>query len=149
MSDPDARLEYRCSSCHSLNRIPRGRLADGPRCGRCKSPLFPDHPVAATDHSFGDEVEQTPIPVLVDFWAPWCGPCRTLAPSLEAIAREHRGRLKVVKVNVDENPGLSARFGVRSIPALKLFKGARVVEELVGAMPKHAILSQIAPHLAS
>ncbi|MFH1808546.1 MAG: thioredoxin TrxC [Pseudomonadota bacterium] len=147
MSIQDEGIEYRCGACHSLNRIPAARLGDTPRCGRCKQPLFPDHPVVATDRSFADEVEATPIPVLVDFWAPWCGPCRTIAPSLEAIAREQAGRVKVVKVNVDENPGLQARFGVRSIPALKLFRGSRVVEEIVGAMPKNQILAQIAPHL--
>ena len=141
MSTPH--LEYICPSCGTRNRIPRARVADRPKCGRCKAELLPHRPVVATDQTFGREVEASPIPVLVDFWAPWCGPCRAVAPALEQIAHERAGRLKVVKLNVDENPAIAQRFGIRSIPAMKLFRGPQVVDELVGAMPKAQILSQV------
>src|SRR6267142_103610 len=112
-----------CPRCASKNRVPVARRADRPRCGRCHAELPLEtpataNPVTVTDQTFRAEVEQAALPVLVDFWAPWCGPCRAVAPMLETLAAERAGRLKIVKVNVDENPGLSARFSVRSIPTL-------------------------------
>jgi thioredoxin 2 len=109
---------------------------DDPICGRCKQKLMPRAPVAAGDADFAQVVEASPIPVLVDFWAPWCGPCRMVAPALEAIARERGGQLKVVKVNTDEAPRLSARFAIRSIPTLALFVNGRVVAQQAGALPR-------------
>jgi thioredoxin 1 len=103
--------------------------------------------VAVTSDNFDVEVLQSAEPVLVDFWAAWCGPCRAIAPSLEEIATEYRGKLKVVKMDVDENMEVSARYGVQSIPTLLLFKAGQPVERLVGAYPKPAILSKIQQHL--
>jgi thioredoxin 1 len=102
---------------------------------------------AVTDQSFDQEVLQSPVPVLVDFWAAWCGPCKTLAPTVEAIAAEYSGRLKVVKVDVDENNDVSTRFNILSIPTLVLFKGGQVVERLTGAHGKATVLAKIQPHL--
>jgi thioredoxin 1 len=103
--------------------------------------------VTVSERDFETEVIKSPVPVLVDFWAEWCGPCRMVAPVVEAIATEYNGRLKVVKVDVDANQEVSMRFDVRSIPTLILFKNGQVAERLVGAYPKPAILAKIQAHL--
>jgi len=132
----------RCPACGANNRVPSDKLAEGlqPVCGKCKTPLPLDtHPVTVTDANFAAQVEQSPLPVLIDLWAPWCGPCRMVAPAVEAIAAEMAGRLRVAKINVDDNPAVSARFGVQSIPTLLLIQGGREINRLVGAQPKSEI----------
>ena len=103
--------------------------------------------VAVTDQSFKSEVLDSPIPVLVDFWAAWCGPCRAVAPVVEEIAREYNGKLKVVKVDVDESQDISAQYRIFSIPTLMVFKGGQEVERVVGAAPKQMLLSRVQKHL--
>ena len=103
--------------------------------------------VAVTDQSFDQEVLQSPVPVLVDFWAAWCAPCKIIAPTVDQLAAEYAGKLKVVKVDVDQNIEVSGRFGVLSIPTLILFKNGQPVEKMIGALPKPALLSKIQPHL--
>ena len=100
-----------------------------------------------TDQNFDPEVRRAPEVVLVDFWAPWCGPCRAFAPTLDALASDLRGRAKVGKLNVDENPEISKQYGIRSIPTLLVFKGGRVVDTLVGSAAKSRILSMVDRHL--
>ena len=103
--------------------------------------------VAVTDQSFDQEVLQSPVPVLVDFWAAWCGPCKAIAPTVDQMAVEYAGKLKVVKVDVDANMEVSNRYGIMSIPSLVLFKNGQMVEKIVGALPKPAVVSKIQPHL--
>ncbi len=104
-------------------------------------------PLEVSDSSFETEVLKSNIPVLVDFWATWCGPCKMIAPVVEEIANENAGKLKVVKVDVDSNPETSMKFSIRSIPTIMIFKGGKVVEQLIGAMPKKNLMDKLLPHL--
>lgn len=135
----------RCGACGTLNRVPQEKLDQGlaPVCGKCQAPLQAPAVLTVTDATFSDQVEHSKLPVLVDLWAEWCGPCKMIAPALEQIAREMTGKLRVAKVNVDDNPVTAARFDVRSIPLLVLMKDGREVDRLVGAQPKSAILSRV------
>ena len=102
-----------------------------------------------TDDSFDIEVIKADLPVLVDFWAPWCGPCKAVAPVVDDLSKEYEGRLKVVKLNTDENPNIAAQYGISGIPTLILFKGGEVVDRIVGFVPKSAITSMISKHLVT
>ena len=148
MSEP--RL-VRCSSCGAVNRVPPEKLAGGrePVCGRCKHALtISDEPVNVTDATFAADVERSPVPVVLDLWAPWCGPCRVVAPILDALASEMAGRIRVAKLNVDENPSTAARFGVQSIPTLLIFKNGREVDRMVGVQPKTEIARRLSQVIA-
>ena len=104
-------------------------------------------PIEVTDGNFQHEVLESEIPVLVDFWAVWCGPCKMIAPVVEELAGEYQGKLKVGKLDVDNNPETSMKFGVRSIPTLMVFKKGQVVEQIIGAMPKRNLVEKLSPHL--
>ena len=132
-----------CASCGRKNKI-RPSAKGVPHCGNCGKPL--PWLVAASDASFDLEADASPA-VLVDLWAPWCGPCRIVGPILEDLAREYAGRLKVVKVNVDDNPATAQRFQAYSIPTLVVLRNGRVVDRVVGAMPKSALTVRLTPHL--
>jgi thioredoxin 2 len=143
MSDPQL---IGCPSCGAINRVPLEKIAQRlkPVCGRCKTPLSAEtKPVTITDATFAAEVERSPVPVLLDMWAPWCGPCQLVAPVIEELAAEMAGRVRVAKLNVDENPATAARFHVQSIPTLLVLRGGREVDRIVGVQPKAAIVQRL------
>ena len=131
MSDP---LIVVCPRCHSPNRLPAERLADGGNCGKCKAHLFNGEPVELGAANFDSHAGRSNIPLLVDFWAPWCGPCRTMAPAFAQAAKQLEPEFRLAKVNTEEEQQLAARFGIRSIPTLALFRDGREVARQSGAM---------------
>jgi thioredoxin 2 len=134
-----------CPACGATNRVPADKVAQGlaPVCGKCKTPLPAGKPQPVTDATFAEDVERSPLPVLVDAWAPWCGPCHMIAPVIDQLAIELAGRVRVVKLNVDDNPRTAARFDLRSIPTLLVLKGGREVDRLVGVQPKQEIVRRL------
>jgi thioredoxin 2 len=132
-----------CAECGRKNKI-RPSSSGAPHCGACGKPL--PWLVDATDQTFGLEARAS-VAVLVDLWAPWCGPCRVVSPMLAAVAREYAGRIKVVKVNVDENPRLAQDFGASSIPTMVVIKGDRIVDRIVGAIPPNELKMRLFPYL--
>ena len=140
----------RCPACEATNRVPLDKLQSGlaPVCGRCKTPLPVSSVITVTDATFPEEVERSTLPVLVDMWAEWCGPCRMIAPAVEQLAKEMAGRLKVAKLNIDENPATAARFQIQSIPALLVLKDGREVDRMIGVQPKSEIARRLQRWLA-
>jgi thioredoxin 2 len=126
----------KCPHCGRTNRVPSA-TAGSPRCGHCHQPL--PWIADAGDDTFAEIAEASSLPVVVDLWAPWCGPCRMVSPALEQLATDLAGQIKLVKVNVDESPRLQRRFGVQSIPTLLLLRRGQVVAQQVGAVPQTAL----------
>ncbi|MDE2448045.1 MAG: thioredoxin TrxC [Gammaproteobacteria bacterium] len=122
-----------CPQCHSLVRVPGARAGEHPKCPHCKAQVLTGEPLALDAASFAAHVERATLPALVDFWAPWCGPCRMMAPVLEQTAAQRATGLRVAKVNTDEQPQLAGRFGIRSIPTLILFRAGRELARQSGA----------------
>jgi thioredoxin 2 len=127
-------LQLACPQCHAINRLPAERLAAQPRCGRCKQALFNGHPVTLDAASFAAHAERSQLPLLVDFWAPWCGPCLQMAPAFEAAAGRLEPQLRLAKVDTEAQPALASRFAIRSIPTLILFRDGRELARHSGAV---------------
>ena len=123
-----------CPQCHSLVRVPAARADEHPKCPRCKALVLTGEPVSLDAAAFAAHVERATLPVLVDFWAPWCGPCRMMAPVLDRTAAQRATELRVAKLNTDEQPQVAARFGIRSIPTLILFREGRELARQSGAL---------------
>ena len=130
-----------CAHCGAVNRLPAARLADDPDCGRCHRPLLDGGVIELDDRNFDAFVRQTTLPVLVDFWAPWCGPCRQMAPQFQAAAQQLKGRAILAKVNSDDSPETSAKFAIRSIPTLVRLQGGVEQRRQSGALPAAQIVA--------
>lgn len=144
MTEP---LHLVCPHCHTTNRVRADQLASAPDCGHCKKPLFTGQPVALDEAGFDKHLKRNQIPLLVDFWAPWCGPCRAMAPAYVQAAGVLEPQVRLAKVDTEAHPALGARFQIRSIPTLALFVGGREVARQAGAMAAGDIARWVQSHL--
>ena len=141
MTSSQATLNIVCPGCNAVNRVRFGRVQGRPVCGACRDPLFPGKPVALDERNFEKQISRNHIPVVVDFWAPWCGPCRMMAPAFEGAAAELEPEVRLAKLNTEEAQGIAARFNIRSIPTLVAFRHGREIARRSGAM-QHGQLVQ-------
>jgi thioredoxin 2 len=145
-------FKLRCTECGARNRIPADRVESNPVCGKCKKPLATDElflpqPLIITDGEFEDKILKSPLPALMFAWAPWCPTCRTFIPVIDDFARDSLGKVRVGKVNVDQNPGLSSRFNILSVPQILVFDRGELTETLPGSLQKHELMIKMAPYL--
>ncbi len=129
-----------CPNCDATNRIPADRLTNRPKCGRCKAPVFTGRPVVLTSGNFQAHIANTDVPVVVDFWVPWCGPCRMMAPAFEQAAAQLEPHVRLAKLDTEAEPAIGAQFAIRSIPTLVVFRNGREVVRQPGAIPNIAQL---------
>jgi thioredoxin 2 len=137
-----------CGACGGVNRVPADRLADSPRCGKCHQPLVDGTPVGLTGASFDRYIERNDLPVVVDFWADWCGPCKMMAPVFAQVAREQRTRFRFAKLDTDAHSEITARYTIRSIPSLLVFRGGREVDRVAGALDPASLRAFLSRHAA-
>jgi thioredoxin 2 len=143
MSEP---LHIVCPHCRSVNRVPGTRLSEGPKCGQCHAPLFTGRPIALTEADFEVHATRNDIPLVVDFWAPWCGPCRMMAPAYEQAAKMLEPHVRLAKVNTEEEQRLGARFGIQSIPTMIVLRGGREVARQSGALGLQDLVRWVHTH---
>ena len=138
-----ATLNVVCPHCHTANRVPRERLAEGPTCGACKAPLFDAQPVELDGPAFRRHVASSELPLIVDFWAPWCAPCRAMAPVFERVARQLEPHARFVKVNTDGEQELARSLDIRGIPTLAIFKGGEEIARTSGLMDESRLVAWV------
>lgn len=140
-------MELVCPHCGAINRVPAERLGDHPKCGKCGGAVLPPAPIDLASANFDRFVGRDGLPVLVDFWAPWCGPCKQFAPTFSQMAGQYAGQVRFIKVNTEAEQALAARHNIRSIPTLALFKGGRELDRVSGALPGPQLAAWLRQHL--
>ncbi|OOE64155.1 thioredoxin TrxC [Salinivibrio sp. IB282] len=140
-------LTSRCPHCQAMNRIPSERVNDAPKCGKCQSDVLDGKPIEGTNDNF-NALLNSDVPVVVDFWAPWCGPCQSFAPAFAAVAEQEEGRARFVKIDTEAQQALAAQYRIRSIPTLMVFKNGERVDVLNGALPQNAFSEWLSQHLS-